>query len=218
MKNTTDSKSEFIAAVAATLKFIGLSETFFHGLFQQGDDWTFVIKTHALLESAITHLLVTDLDRAELAPLLSNLEMSNTRVGKVAFAKALGLLDKDYRRFVRNLSELRNELVHDIRNTAFAFECDHADGLKKIVRKCVETSALMLKEEIAVGDKKVTREKFSVENPRLTIWIAVHSILDSIYHAVGMEDPLLRALIKHERRKQPNQTFNTGPTTNLPAG
>lgn len=201
MKNSNDNTQEFMSAVASTLKSIGLSDTFFQGLFQRGDDWTFIIKTHALLESAITHLIVSELDRAELKPVLAKLEMSNTRVGKVAFAKALGLLDKDHRKFVKKLSELRNMLVHDIRNTAFSFEHNHDAGLNRIAKQCIEASAPMLKEEIDVGGKKLTREKFSIENPRLTIWGAVHSILESIYHIVGEQEPLLRALIKHERRK-----------------
>ena len=121
MNTSTDSTSEIIKAVTATLTSIGLSEDFFNGLLNQGNDWTFIIKSHALLESAITHLIVADLDRSELAPIVSNLEMSNTKVGKVAFTKELGLLTKDYRSFIRNLSELRNQLVHDIRNTAFSF-------------------------------------------------------------------------------------------------
>jgi hypothetical protein len=201
MTNSIDNTSEFLKAATATLKSIGLSEDFFQELFAQGNDWTFIIKSHALLESAITHLIVADLERNELAPLIANLEMSNTRVGKVAFAKELRLLNKDYRAFLRNLSELRNQLVHDIRNTAFTFQ-KHNTDLSKIVKKCIKSSSLMLKEEIDISGKKIAREKFSNENPRFSILIAILSILSSIYNAVGIEDPLLRRLIRIERQRQ----------------
>ena len=201
MNTSTDNTSEIIKAVSSTLTSIGLSEDFFNGLLKQGNDWTFIIKSHALLESAITHLIVADLNRSELASIVSKLEMSNTKIGKVAITKELGLLTKEYRSFIRNLSELRNQLVHDIRNTAFTFN-NHNAGLRAIVKKCVKSSSLVLKEEFEIANKKVTRDQFSTENPRLTMWIAIHSILYEIYNIVGIDDPLLRTLIKIERRRQ----------------
>ena len=42
--------------------------------------------------------------------------MSNTKTGKIAFASALGLLPKQHLDFIRSLSELRNLLVHRVKN------------------------------------------------------------------------------------------------------
>ena len=42
--------------------------------------------------------------------------MSNTQTGKLAFADKLGLFSKDVRRFIRALSELRNEFVQGVSN------------------------------------------------------------------------------------------------------
>ena len=44
------------------------------------------------------------------------------------------LLTKHERTFIRNLSELRNQLVHNIRNTSFSFR-DHNVDLNEIVKK-----------------------------------------------------------------------------------
>jgi hypothetical protein len=46
----------------------------------------------------------------------SRIELSNTQSGKLAFADSLGLINRDTKRFIRTLSELRNMFVHDVSN------------------------------------------------------------------------------------------------------
>ena len=98
---------------------IGLRSGFFSALYDE-DDWSFVIKLHALLEAACTHLLMFHFREPELNDVISRLELSGRTVGKTVFLGKLGLLGKEYRRFVAALSELRNDLVHDIRNSEFS--------------------------------------------------------------------------------------------------
>lgn len=78
-----------------------------------------MIKLHALLESAVSQLLVNAVARKELAEVFASLEMSNTKTGKLAFVKALELLPKAHLDFIRLLSELRNQLVHRVKNVSF---------------------------------------------------------------------------------------------------
>jgi hypothetical protein len=91
------------------------------GLYDREDDWSFVIKSHAFLEAALTHLLADHLGKADLLPVFAYLETSNVRTGKLAFVKAFDLLDKGARRFIHTLSELRNDLVHEVGNVNFSF-------------------------------------------------------------------------------------------------
>jgi len=63
---------------------------------------------HALMEAAVTHLLAERLGDAKLEEVFSFTEFANPRSGKLAFAKALGLLESDERRFLQRLAELRN--------------------------------------------------------------------------------------------------------------
>lgn len=98
---------------------IGLETGFFTALYDE-DDWSFVIKLHALLEAACTHLLLFHFNEPELADLFARLELSGKTVGKTVFLGKLGLLGKEWRRFVSALSELRNDLVHDIRQSTFS--------------------------------------------------------------------------------------------------
>ena len=77
------------------------------------DDWSFIIKSHALIEAALSNHLSKSID-SKLEPIFDKLELSNSRTGKLAFAEALGVLDSKQRMFIRKLSELRNTIVHNI--------------------------------------------------------------------------------------------------------
>ena len=75
---------------------LGLKPGFLESLDDENEnDWSFVIKVHALIEAAISHLLTEDLCRPELADLFSRLDMSNKATGKAAFVKALNLLEEN---------------------------------------------------------------------------------------------------------------------------
>ncbi len=100
---------------------LSLPAGFLKGLYDHEDDWSFVIKTHAFLEAALTHLLADHLGKEDLVPVFAYLETSNVRTGKLAFVKAFDLLDKRARRFIHTLSELRNDLVHEVSNVGFSF-------------------------------------------------------------------------------------------------
>jgi hypothetical protein len=96
----------------------GLPHGFALALLEE-DDWSFIIKLHALMESAVSQLLANALARPELADVFAALEMSNTKTGKIAFVRALDLLPKQHTDFIRALSELRNQLVHRVKNITF---------------------------------------------------------------------------------------------------
>lgn len=100
---------------------LGLPAGFLLALYTHEDDWSFVIKSHAFLEAALTHLLADHLGKEDLLPVFAYLETSNVRTGKLAFVKAFDLLDKGARRFIHTLSELRNDLVHEVSNVGFNF-------------------------------------------------------------------------------------------------
>ena len=212
-KDLTDSTAK---AVVSTLKSIGIANSFFDGLLKSGDDWTFVIKVHALLETALTHLLVSELERQELTEIFANIEMSNARTGKVAFAKELGLLGVVGRRFVRKFSELRNDLVHDVRNTSFSFGpipfspgSTSSNDLQRTAWSCIDAASEFFKEKLEFSGRRVSRKDFARQKPRLAIWFAVYFVLAEIYHQVAPDDLLVRALLK-VRRRQPNKAVNSG--------
>jgi hypothetical protein len=105
-----------VIAIARQLEVeLSLSSGFLEALKDE-DDWSFVIKAHALIEAAVTHALVVRTGLENSAEFFSYLELSASETGKLALAKSIDLLDEDERRFVRALSELRNKFVHDVKN------------------------------------------------------------------------------------------------------
>lgn len=90
------------------------------------DDWSFVVKSHALVESFLNIVLTKRITmlkdcEADVLDVVSRIETSNTRSGKLVLMKALGDVDGDEIRFIRSLSEVRNKLVHRIENIYFTF-------------------------------------------------------------------------------------------------
>jgi uncharacterized protein YutE (UPF0331/DUF86 family) len=100
---------------------LGVTPGFFNSLLEE-DDWSFVIKLHALIEAAATHLLLEVLDKPETRDVISFLELSNPRTGKIVFLKSMGLLDSKSRSFIQTLSEVRNKLVHNVANVNLSLE------------------------------------------------------------------------------------------------
>lgn len=114
---TPEEESAFNADITGWMKdTLGFQTT---GNFAD-NDWTLVVKAHAMIETAINTVLLAELGRPELEPIIAKLETSNMATGKVAFAKALNMfLSKSSPVFIQQLSELRNFCVHDFRNFNF---------------------------------------------------------------------------------------------------
>ncbi|MDD5385455.1 MAG: hypothetical protein PHG89_11330 [Gallionella sp.] len=149
---------------------------FFESLDGEGEsDWSFIIKVHALVEAAVSHLLTENLEREELGDLFSRLDMSNKVTGKAAFIKALGLLEEPERRFISSLSELRNRLVHDVRNVNF----DLANHVKEMDAK---EQDLFLK-NFNLLSTEVTNDVRNLFrfDPRQALWYAAMAFLGIVY-------------------------------------
>lgn len=156
-----DTHEAIVAAATDLIAEVGLPPEFRAGL-NEGDDWTFVIKLHALVEAGVTHALTVHADREGAKELFANLELNNPRTGKVAFASVFLRLESEDRRFLRALSELRNQLVHDVRNVSFTFE-KHFAGLnldqKRNFAKAFAYVDLEGAEESAVLDTMIARRQ-----------------------------------------------------------
>ena len=113
MPQTT--RDQIDAAVRVLIAEIGLPENFVEGLLG-GDDWSFVVKLHALIEAGLTHALVAHVGRDDARDVFANLDLNNTKTGKIAFAGIFLDLRPEDRRIMRALSEMRNQIVHDVRN------------------------------------------------------------------------------------------------------
>ncbi len=145
-----------------------LGKGFLVSLVSTDSDWSFVIKAHALVEAATTHLLANHLGTTSLADVLSQLPQSDPRAGRLAFLRELKLLDQDELRFLQKFSELRNRLVHNVHNTRFTF-VDHLAAL----RNPDEEFAAW----VAIGPKgpqlRASLRERALRRPKLELWSSV---------------------------------------------
>jgi hypothetical protein len=109
---------------------LGLPHGFYEKLVDVDDDWSFVLKVHALMEASLAILLAERIGGRDLPNLsnlsnsLSRLEMNRRHTGKVDLAFTLGLIKERDRLLLRQLSELRNTYVHQVRNVGLSL-VDH---------------------------------------------------------------------------------------------
>lgn len=178
---------------------LGLPGGFFTKLLDE-DDWSFIIKLHALIEAAITHLLVKHFDEPALDQVFSFLELSNLRTGKLAFANSIGLIDTDTKRFIHKLSEMRNEFVHNVTNVNIEIK-DFLDSLDKGTQKGYRKGFLLghqqgqkiqIKHNEELYDGKAVLQLFCVTIfdyvPKLSIWFGSIICLSDIYKNVVLAE------------------------------
>lgn len=160
------------AALIQLERGFDLGRGFLVSLVTQDSDWSFVIKAHALLEAATTQVLAQHFGFRELADVLSELPQSDTRLGRVAFMRALGLLEQDEIQFLRKFSELRNKLVHDVHNTRFAF----VDYLATLPNPADQFAGW-----VAIGPtdptKRADRRQRALSQPKVELWYSVVFLL-----------------------------------------
>jgi hypothetical protein len=184
---------------------IGVRENFFKDLLLE-DDWSFVIKLHALFEAACTHLLLFHFKELELTDVFARLELSNKATGKIAFLSRLGLLGKENRRLVAALSEMRNSLVHDVRNAEFSLESMVAEFDSKALKQFAlafspyETHIRKFPLSADPNSKLGYDEKFqkaasvdemmkrAAQSPKSHIWFGAYNVLVSIVDMYGYSD------------------------------
>lgn len=153
---------------------LGLPSGFIEGLMKE-DDWSFVIKGHALLEAAVSRLLVERSD-ARLEPVFARLQLGGGRTGKLSFVNALELLPPADVQLLQWLGELRNRLVHDPKQFGFRLDEYAQNLLASDRRNLVHRLAEVVEFE---GDATVMAEYEAsfVERPKPILGFAILAVL-----------------------------------------
>jgi hypothetical protein len=150
------------------------------------DDWSAVIKCHAFLEMALTHFLADFFQNEELKEIFAFLEMSDSKRGKVAFLEKLQLLRKEERQFIRELSALRNRLVHDISNVYFDLK-KHVSNLDSQQRKNFIAAFSIWKLRHLFEETELTKninkaiEDIALTKPKTAIILSVLTLVENIF-------------------------------------
>jgi len=168
-------------------KEVGVRRGFLASLLKE-DDWSFIIKIHALLEAAVSYLLCKTLGRDELAEVFPYVELSEKRAGKMAFVKALNLLEEPDRRFVSSLSELRNQLVHKVKNVEFDLK-KHIGEMppEQLASFAKKFNSFSKGEEVDYQGKKMPPEEVFRRDPKTAIWWSAMVTVAIIYQVREIE-------------------------------
>jgi len=188
-------------------KRIGLPSDFFKRLLNE-DDWSFIIKLHALIEAACTQLLIHHFQEPSLYPILAKLELSNKTIGKIAILKELELLEEYDRKYIYQLSELRNKLVHDISQFSFSIKDmvkNYDDNeIKQFAKINAPYEMLMINfpktlrkdAKLKLNLKFDNSDQFSIEklinrakaDHKFHIWVGAYTVLINIIDSHGFSD------------------------------
>lgn len=175
----------------------GLPENFLDNLLEESD-WSFIIKLHALFEAVLASLIAKKLEAPALQDAITNLEFNNSKAGKVTFAQALELLDAKEASFLRGLSELRNRLVHNVRNVQFDLRA-YLKNMDANQRKTFKNQ--FGRAVISLSDGEAEYNRFLQENPSRIIYFAAYSCLLVLEFNVSNQrrNMLIDALMKHAK-------------------
>lgn len=146
---------------------LGLPSGFVQKL-QEEDDWSFVIKLHALFEGALSYVIVHRLGCDELDGLVSRMQMNM----KMSFAKALGMLSDPETTLIDWLSQQRNKCAHRVREAATYNLVEACAGMEKnqkaaLVRALCGTEG---EEKYEENGRTITRKQLVLENPKWFLW------------------------------------------------
>jgi len=212
--STSSNTEEFLGlfGVDQLCSDLELPRDFLHKLLAC-DDWTLVLRLIALIEAALTHAITINLNRDELKEHFAYLELANTRIGKVAIAYRLDIINKDEKRFICKLAEIRNYFTHDVRNATtdlkvFLRRVSAADlkGYEKAFRLGYDGQrGLKLQPEPGKYDRRELVKGVAAgvfpEVPKLAIWFCALECLGSIYgvtkrnQLINQKDKLIGELI-----------------------
>ena len=173
---------QFNAFQLKLLSELSLSKDFLTHL-DQDDDWSFIVKTHSLMEIAISYSLQKNF-RSELADVFNKIDMNNKSYGKMVFVRKLGLIEKKLCDFIDLLSEMRNDFVHDIKKIELGIDgylLQLKSNKSDRYSRWVETLGASLPAQIQMRDNIIPREEFVVTIARSIILTFAMDTLMSIY-------------------------------------
>lgn len=170
-----DLKSDAFEAAKSIAADLGLPEKFVHQLNEGDDDWSFVIKSNALMESVLTLLLTDVFGKPQVRDTLAEIEISQ----KIRMCSDLSLFEKEDRAFMRELSKLRNVLVHNVDQIGFSFT-EHLKN-KDVANNFVTNFGIVWKDPVTIGSHTASRRDMTLENPKLTVWMRLIDVLGEVY-------------------------------------
>lgn len=178
---------------------LNISPGFYKNLLHE-DDWSFIIKLSALLETSSTDVLTKVLGYRELEGAISYLDYGNSKSGKVVMMEKMKIITKEQAKTLRKFLEIRNKVAHRLEDVNFTFE-KYISGFKEDNQKkeFVNNFGSSITESFELKTHKIKKKDFVLENPKLVIWFTIKEIIGCMY------------LSKEEKEIKDKLTFTLSP-------
>jgi hypothetical protein len=137
------------------------------------DDWSFTIKLHALIEAVSTQLIINNINDERLRAMVERLPLSGDEISKLRIAKDLSLYSKGQRAFIRRLSGIRNDIVHNVAKLDFTFS-QYVAELDSSAKRAWQDALCWFHEEKDVSEYW---RKASLEQPKLAVWMSAFMLV-----------------------------------------
>ncbi|MCG6154116.1 hypothetical protein [Leptospira bandrabouensis] len=136
-------------------------------VISKGDDWSFMIKSLAVLESTILKLLIAKSNDIRYEKFYSRISLSQ----KADLLTDLELISKQQRKFISFLSKIRNNLAHNPEEINF--------NLKKYINTLDINELKQLPNQISNSEDEKDKLDltFIKKNPKKAIWITLAILL-----------------------------------------
>jgi len=185
LKHKAQEDTEYLTAELE--RRLDLPDGFSRRLLIEEDDWSFIIKIHALLEAAVAHAIAESLQRPELDDLVAAMPL-NGRISKMAILDSLETVDPALKRFVNELSGLRNQLVHRIAHASFDLRA-HVSRLEASkLEEWVSAFGATHQKRADSGTREHERRLF-LKGPKESIWVTARIWIARLY--LGTQRELL---------------------------
>ena len=140
------------------------------------NDWSMIIKSHALIESLITELIISKTEEEKIKPLIERLPLSDEQIGKLKIIKDYELLSKEQISFIKRFSSLRNNLVHNFENIDF--------DLKHYVSSMDKNQKSAWGKAITWFTTDEDHQYWitgSINSPKITLWMSILMLASSVF-------------------------------------
>jgi len=164
---------------------LGIPPNFFITL-PRNDDWSFIIKLHAVIESTLIHLLTSRFQDERLRGVFVEMDNNDIKRGRLAFVRALDLLPSHSRTFIVNLGTLRNLVAHSIRHVGFEINSDLNKDVKKNLRDSMlkmHGDTISIRKPQSTQPTEVKSSQYIDDDFKLAILRGVISILTLVLDA-----------------------------------
>lgn len=178
---------------------LNIPQGFYSKLLNE-DDWSFIIKLSAFLETASTDVLSKVLGYKELESPISYLDYGNPKSGKVVMMEKMEIITKQQSKTLRKFLEIRNKVAHRLEDVNFTFE-KHISNFKdkNQEKEFLKNFGSSVKESFEFKQKKLNKKNFVLENPKLIVWFTIREIIGYMY------------LSKEEKEIKDKLTFTLTP-------